>query len=157
MFAFAGPEKMAPMPTPTPEWYRAKELNFETFSLYAINSHNNRQYNHAWGGGLGANYFFTKYLGIGGDAAALYSQNNTAGEFTGKFIARYPIENSRFAPYALVGGGLITDGKTEGFGKAGAGLEYRFTQQLGAKAEYNYNFSNNTNFSEIRVGLGYNF
>jgi hypothetical protein len=59
--------------------------------------------------GAGANLFFTKYIGIGGDG---YSENTT-GPFVdyanGYLILRFPIPNTGIAPYAFGGGGYQWD------------------------------------------------
>lgn len=75
----------------------------------------------AWGGGLGINYFFMRYVGLGIEQS-LFGRNsnsnwaNTAtGDYadygytrwqtTGNLILRYPICSLNLAPYLLIGGG----------------------------------------------------
>jgi hypothetical protein len=62
---------------------------------------------HAWGGGGDLKYFWNRYLGVGLEGFAL-DANNTVGAVLGTLTARFPIGNSRFAPYVFGGvGGLF--------------------------------------------------
>jgi hypothetical protein len=62
---------------------------------------------HAWGGGGDLKYFFTRNLGVGLEGFAL-DGNNTVGAVLGTFTVRFPIGQSRFAPYVFGGvGGLF--------------------------------------------------
>ena len=86
---------------------------------------------HAWGGGLGAKYFVNRYVGVGleGYAASLTASFPYIASYPGVDIAyltlkdtrtigaglatitlRCPIGASRFAPYAILGGGFIAGG-----------------------------------------------
>lgn len=111
--------------------------------------------NDAFGGGVAANYFFTKYLGVGVDG--YYLPEKSIGQVAGSIIARYPM--GHFAPYAIVGGGgLIRSSQALALGKAGLGAEYKFTPNLGLKADYTWNIAQHSpNFGVARVGLSYNF
>lgn len=62
---------------------------------------------HAWGGGGDLKYFWNRYLGVGLEGFAL-DANNTIGAVLGTLTARFPIGNTRFAPYVFGGvGGLF--------------------------------------------------
>ena len=74
-----------------------------------------------WGGGLGVNYIFARYFGVGLEqsvfgrnsnptqpGAANYDPFNygyTRWQTTGNFILRYPVCQWNIAPYLLIGGG----------------------------------------------------
>lgn len=67
--------------------------------------------NHAWGGGGAINYFFTRNFGVGLEGTALratgYNQD-MSGQFGLNLLARLPIGNTGWAPYAIAGvGGFI--------------------------------------------------
>ena len=77
----------------------------------------------AWGGGLGINYIFAKYFGVGLEQSLFGRANGnvssdptnlnddpadyayTRWQTTANFIVRYPICAWNLAPYLLVGGG----------------------------------------------------
>ncbi|MGI8820835.1 MAG: outer membrane beta-barrel protein [Chthoniobacterales bacterium] len=114
---------------PCPTWYADNEFNVSVWGTYAPTTNNYRSdrylgVDHAFGGGIDANYFFRRYFGLGvsGFGLALdnnnfdrrlvtrVDDNNFAGGVVGKLILRYPIPCSRFAPYGFVGGGGIWGG-----------------------------------------------
>jgi hypothetical protein len=138
---------------------------------------------HAWGGGGDIKYFFHRYFGVGVEGFVLDAQKNgfdilldprnqiyihqvtkherAVGATLGTFTLRYPVQCTRFAPYAWGGGGaifgggesdtLITQpipglpnqfptvnahsrhfgGSTKAIGQFGAGLEVRITPHIG--------------------------
>ncbi len=59
-------EVVAP-PAPIQELYRANEWQVDIFGAYAPAGRDGSRFlgDHAWGGGAGVNYFFTKYFGLG--------------------------------------------------------------------------------------------
>ena len=61
---------------PATDFYRDQEWNIDLFAMRAdtYNSYRNDRYlgvDHAWGGGIDANYMFTRYLGAGLEGYAL--------------------------------------------------------------------------------------
>jgi hypothetical protein len=120
------------------DYYRSGELSLDGFGSaslgeYTINhlSGDRVRENTRLGAGAGINYFFTKNIGIGGDA---YSENTT-GPFvdsaSANLILRLPLGQSGFAPYVFGGGGYQFDIAQKGFLQAGGGMEYRFTRHVG--------------------------
>ena len=134
-------------------WYRDHEWSFDLFGTYAFpfQSYRGDQYlgvDRAWGGGLGANYMFNRYLGAGVEGYGLAAAD-AIGQASANLIFRYPVPGSRFAPYAYAGGGVIFNGsptedlvdrpggvrhggETEGMGQFGAGIELRSRQTSGS-------------------------
>jgi len=110
------------------------------------------------GGGFGLNFFFARYFGIGYEAA-WYGNNGTAEHMplSGNFFLRYPICSLNLAPYAMVGGGAAWDGTTVGFGNVGAGLEYRFTNNIGLFVDGRYFYGGSGNVANMRSGLRFAF
>jgi len=108
-----------------------------------------------WGGGVGLNYFFTPYLGIGGDVN-WSDHRGFGGPSTdwamGNLILRLPIGNTGIAPYVFGGGGrqfngLFRDPETgdlfagkryEWVADAGVGVEVRITPGLGVFTDGRY-------------------
>ncbi len=122
----------------------------------------------AWGGGLGLNYFFSRFVGIGVEQD-LYGRNSrgnraqfndfgyTRWATIGNLFLRYPICSWNLAPYMMVGGGAnygnVGGGYVnspssrpnrlagQGFGHVGGGLEYRVTENIGLFSDARYLFS----------------
>jgi hypothetical protein len=182
-----------------------------TANDYRQNSPDRDRYlraDHAWGGGLGAKYFVNRYLGVGleGYAASLTASFPYLATYPGVDIAyltlkdtrtigaglatitlRYPIGASRFAPYALLGGGFIAGGgqvlqfeflgyagrppgtnpyrayadytETRAIGQFGGGLEIRLTRHVGLINDFTWNVvdGRNNNFGMARSGLNFAF
>lgn len=163
---FAGSDKvvMAPAPSPPPIYYRAGEFNVSASfnGLFTQTPYLSDRYygvDHAWGGSLGAAYFFTKYIGAGLNFDG-YRVTSTGTGFIGdlvpRLILRYPI--GQFAPYGFVGAGMIFNGGNPSLSEpsctvgctlrfervehdvkldaqAGAGIEFRLTRNWGIFAE----------------------
>ena len=139
----------------------------------------------AWGGGLGLNYFFSRYIGVGLEQS-VYGRNSkgngaqgndfgyTRWATIGNLFLRYPICSWNLAPYLMVGGGANygnvgggyvggTPNKNagQGFGHVGGGLEYRFTENIGVFSDARYLFSGvtglNNNQLLWRYGLRFAF
>ncbi len=120
--------------------FRAGEWQFDVFGQYSVGKagHVGAFREHGWGGGVGINYFFTRNLGLGVDAAWLDIREDSKFEranpdsdhtalhnFTGSLFLRFPIDSACLAPYLYAGGGFHVDGEQWASGHAGAGLEYR--------------------------------
>jgi hypothetical protein len=146
-------------------YYRCNELSLDAFGVgslgsYTINNLSSKRVrqNSKFGAGAGINYFITKYVGIG---ALAYSEN-TSGTFidnvAGNLILRLPLGQSGFAPYVFGGVGHQFDGAKLWFGQAGAGMEYRFTRNIGAFVDVCAVWPNETKYYGIgRLGLRFAF
>jgi len=126
----------------------------------------------AWGGGIGMNYIFARYFGIGieqdvfGRNSGGYPGANfgyTRWATLGQLIFRYPICSWNLAPYAVIGGGAMYGNwqtaagagglpagqrykmAGQGVGLVGGGLEYRITENIGLFSDARYLFSNVAN------------
>lgn len=149
-------------------FYKSAEGNF-VGSLNGTGS-NSRQFSGrpGWGLGLGASYFFQRYLGVGveQDVFGRTDGGFRRGDFgyirwatIGNVFMRYPIEAWHIAPYAMVGGGAfygntpndtinLGRGRTanyklsgQGFGHLGGGLDFRITRNTGVFSDLRYVFS----------------
>jgi hypothetical protein len=183
--AFAGESEetsknvVAPAPPPL-SLYRSNEWQFDIFGAYAPSGPDSGRYlgDHAWGGGSAVNYFFTRYfgLGLGGDVldGTGRRSGHVSGDFGLNFLARYPIGNTPWAPYAYGGvGGFVTgtDSRFNGFGfrrnnddvffegRVGLGVEYRFCSHIGAFTDGGYNFvdANHADYGLVRAGVRFAF
>lgn len=110
------------------------------------------------GGGFGINFFFARYFGIGYEAS-WYGNNGTAEHMpvNGNLFLRYPICSLNLSPYVMVGGGAGWDGNLVGYGNAGGGLEYRFTDNIGVFVDGRYFYGGPGNVANLRSGLRFAF
>ncbi len=177
---YAGPvEPQQQTYQPQAQWYRNQEWNFDLFGAYAFTS---RPYqsdrflgvDHAWGGGMDANYIFGRYFGIGVEGYGL-AADDAVGQASGNLIFRYPIPGTRFAPYVYAGGGVIFRSNdvedlvdredhvhhqdTEGMGQFGGGFEVRITPNFGVISDFDWNVltGNRDDFGMVRSGLRFAF
>ena len=95
-----------------------------------------------WGGGLGVNYFFTEYIGIGVEQAVGGRGDDAEWATIGYLFLRYPICSISLAPYGMVGGGgAYGTGAGHGLGHVGGGLEYRLSDNIGLFSDARYVYS----------------
>ena len=144
--------------TPAPEpCFKDVELQLDLFGSYTSATSRSR-YNDGFGGGIGVNYFFTRYLGVG-VSGSIYDSHGGVWNADGSIIARYPLELGTLciAPYILGGGGVQTDGVTVGSWHAGGGLEWRATPSIGIFGEGRYTWAEDSDSASARVGLRFVF
>jgi hypothetical protein len=165
--AFAGTttasKEVAPVEAPC--LFRDNELQLDAFGLGDFYRGNfDMSGRPAWGGGLGLNYFFSRFVGIGieqdlygrnskGNGAQLNDFGYTRWATIGNLFLRYPICSWNLAPYLMIGGGAnygnVGGGYVnspnriagQGFGHVGGGLEYRVTETIGLFSDARYLFS----------------
>jgi hypothetical protein len=144
---------------PQQDLFRAGEVQVDAFAAGAAGRYSGQSVN-GFGGGLGVNYFLTKYFGIGVDdtLSSLNGNGHTYNSTQGNIIARLPIESWHLAPYALVGGGATWGTKSQGDGNVGVGAEYRINRSVGIFADSRYLYGNNSlNETLTRAGLRFIF
>lgn len=144
--------------------YTANELSLDFFGAYIAGQ---RGLEHlfdtnirkgTWGGGVGVNYFFTRYIGIGGDIIIPDDGGNFVNNIDGSLIARMPICNSGVAPYLFGGGGRQTQPEWQWTGHLGVGLEYRFNPVTGIFVDSRYIWADKTQDEILfRAGLKFVF
>jgi len=141
--------------TPLTNCFNDRELQLDVFGAYAVGhgpSHAGPIHDHGWGGGLGVNYFFTRYIGVGAEAFWLSAHHNAAkpgsdGDDTvfhnidGSVIFRLPLDNLCLAPYGFIGGGAELDGQSWAYGFVGVGAEYRVVpSKIGIFTDVRWNY-----------------
>lgn len=110
------------------------------------------------GMGLGGNYFFLRYFGIGGDAYSVGTSARFIDSTSGNLILRLPCDQLHLAPYMLGGAGYQFDPNERQFGQVGGGLEYRITQHWGLITDACYVFPDAApNRLVARGGLRFSF
>ena len=145
--------------TPAPEpCFKDVELQLDLFGSYT-NPVSRSSHSDGFGGGLGVNYFFTRYLGAGVSGNVFDGGVHGVWNTDASLIARYPLELGTFclAPYILAGGGLQANGTTTGSWHAGGGLEWRATPQIGVFGEGRYTWAEDNDSATARVGLRFVF
>jgi len=179
--ALAGDEVVSKdykQPAPPTTCFKDTEIQVDLFGSfvnlpyghdeYYTNSRQNRLFHDenrdGGGGGVGVNYFFMRYFGVGVDGDF---DSNVGGlaNYTGKIIFRLPIETHGIciAPYIFAGGGgeslldekdygyyvdphhpghrLYRNKDTFGTWMVGGGLEWRITPMIGIFAEGRYTWA----------------
>ncbi|MEA3209241.1 MAG: hypothetical protein QOE70_2298 [Chthoniobacter sp.] len=135
--------------------FKDTELQLDLFGSYTDTEGGG--YTDGFGGGVGVNFFFMRYLGVGADANIFDGGVNGVWNFSGSLIARFPVELGGLclAPYIFGGGGVQTDGITSGTVHAGGGLEFRVVpQRLGIFAEGRYTWASGSDDStQVRTGV----
>ena len=149
-----------------PDWlFHPNEFTLDLFGSVSIGqetinrlSRERVEDNGRLGLGLGGNYFFHRFLGIGADAYTENTQHSFVDNTSGNFIFRIPIDKIHLAPYGYAGAGYQFDPQGLWFGQLGAGLEVRFTKTIGLFADGRYVFTDGTqNFGLGRLGLRFGF
>jgi len=160
--------------------YTAQELSLDAFGSYIARQRNIehlfdtsiKDHRGWWGGGVGLNYFITRYLGISGDVNMPADGGKLIDDVFGSLILRLPLDPSGFAPYVFGGGGRQIEGwqtvvseedgtvthdygtHWEWEGHAGVGIEYRFNPTTGIFMDGRYIWTKNTDDKLLlRAGL----
>jgi opacity protein-like surface antigen len=148
------------------ELFRARELSIDLFGGVAVGqetlenfSANEVEEDDELGAGIGANFFITRWLGIGADA---YTENTAASVVDNtsvSLILRLPLDEAHLAPYIFAGGGYQFDPDEEEFAQAGAGLEIRVTPNWGLFIDGRYRFydgsDNDVGIARLGVRLAF--
>ncbi len=119
-----------------PQNFRANEFSLD---LYAAANARDLTGEIDYGGGLGANYFFTRGFGAGARVTAWNTTDRFLDEISARLIARAPLWD-RLAPYGYVEGTYDTTDdarfKDGSWGAgAGGGLEIALNEHVRLKAE----------------------
>ncbi|MGH7950385.1 MAG: outer membrane beta-barrel protein [Limisphaerales bacterium] len=146
-------------------FYRAKEFSIDAFASGSLgqetleNASGARvEHNGRLGAGVGLNYYFTRYVGIGGDAYTENTAHNFIDSASGNVLLRLPIGDTGIAPYIFGGAGHQFDQVSQSFGQGGAGIEFRFMKHAGFIVEARYVFADKTdNYGVARAGIRLNF
>lgn len=118
-----------------------------------------------WGGGVTLDYFYTPFVGI--QLSGAWADPGTGDvwhNYLADLVLRYPFEASNFAPYLFVGGGAIVEDNADIMGRAGAGIEFRWTSSFGVFTDWNYSFPGGgggdddiEDYQMIRAGVKFAF
>ena len=141
--------------------YRPMEFSIEGFAGLTLDKdtidnlslHRVEDHGHV-GGGAGANFFFTRWFGVGGEAYTESTDRHAVDSAAGHAYLRFPIDGTGLAPYAFGGGGHIWDPIGASEGHAGAGLEFRFLRNVGIFVDGRWEWTDRLgNFGMGRLGM----
>lgn len=146
---------------PSKALYRANEFSVATFASYQVSGAETGD--SAWGVGLQADAFITRNLGVTVSTSKdQFDEGAVLQNFTLAPVFRLPIADTGFSPYVTGGIGFVFGPGTSRYYFAGAGLEYRFTPNVGAFADYQYVFRGDLSAAVndaqvVRSGLRWTF
>jgi hypothetical protein len=151
--------------TPDYSFYRAQELSLDLFGSGSVGQQTidhftggRIEHNGRLGAGAGLNYFFCRYVGVGGDAYTESTRHDFIDSASGNLIGRLPIGDTGIAPYIFGGGGYQFDEVSQRFGQFGAGIEFRFCKNVGLFVDARYVVADKTdNYGVGRAGLRFSF
>jgi hypothetical protein len=143
--------------------YHPYEFSIDGFGMGALHEYdfNNgvrARHDLRWGGGAGINFFFTKYIGVGGDAWAVDTHHSFVDTTTGNLIVRFPIADTGLAPYIFGGAGYQFEGIDQLVGGGGVGLEFRMVPHFSIFVDARYLAAAKTDdFGVGRAGVRLSF
>jgi hypothetical protein len=155
----AGKGKMPIDPAPLPpSGCQCFAAGTSGFSLYAAAFLGADNFDDSAGAGLSYSYFATENVGVEVDATWGFA-DSAIHTFNASLVLRAPIKSACVAPYALLGGGVHTNGVTEGTFHVGAGIDVRLTPNcLGLFADARYTFAEDSgDYTVVRAGLRMKF
>ena len=144
------------------EKFRANEFSFDFFGSYnrssaKVNDFFDEPEHGDWGGGVGVNYFFLKWLGVGIDSSMHADGGTFVDNVSGSMILRLPIDSASMAPSIFGGGGRYFNAD-EWAVHAGAGIEFRLNPHTGIFIDGRYVWADkSSDSSQIRSGLRFAF
>lgn len=107
------------------------------------------------GGGVNLAYYFTDNIGI--DVSyAVFAFESEIHTVSADLALRYPLNGPGISPYLLLGGGLRTNGATDGIYRVGGGLDFRPNgrDNMGIFADGVYNWvEGDDGFTIARFGI----
>jgi hypothetical protein len=141
------------------------EFSFDAFGVYTTTSRRSfgdlftDNIRHGkFGGGVGVNYFVTRYLGFGADMTMTANGGKFIDNAMGNLILRLPIDKAHLAPYIFGGFGGQFDPRTDWVADAGAGLDFRFNHYTALFIDGRYIWVNNQpDYALFRAGLRFSF
>lgn len=111
------------------------------------------------GGGASLGFFFTEMVGVNISYHAFNTDPSVQHYSTADLVLRLPIHELCIAPYVFGGGGVVTNGATDGLYRAGAGIDFRLDAMgcVGLFVDGSYNWiEDNANHEDgviARVGV----
>jgi hypothetical protein len=146
--------------------YQPYDVSLEAFGIGTVGEHTinhlsgDRIIRHGHlGAGAGLEFFFNRYIGIEAEGFSETTHNTFVNDAGGNVVFRLPIGQTGLAPYAFGGGGheFYPVGNNN-YADGGAGLEFRFTRNIGIFADARFVATEHTGTYGLgRLGLKFNF
>ncbi|HXI84296.1 MAG TPA: hypothetical protein VNL17_09440 [Verrucomicrobiae bacterium] len=139
------------------EPFPSRQLTLDAFGTYATRNREGSSVN-AGGGGLGLDYFLTRYVGIGADT--YIEEWKWPYRVNGSGILRLPLPDqfSKLALYGFGGGGRQFKDIPQFTWHGGGGLEYKLSRNLGIFADAREVFPDKTpDYTLVRGGVSFGF
>lgn len=126
------------------------------FGVFGTGIFPESHYDEAFGGGVSLAYFYNENLGFD-LGAAVFSTDSEIQNYTLDAVYRLPF--NCIAPYVLAGGGVHTNGETEGLFRFGGGVDFRVFNGSSIFADGIYNLVGGDvdNYAIARLGLRFSF
>ncbi|MDP9292661.1 MAG: porin family protein [Verrucomicrobiota bacterium] len=164
-------------PRTTEDCFRDHEFQVDVFGIGAAALSNQERIigDHAFGAGIGLNYFFSRNLGVGleGNWLSPSSDKDDIGTAGLNVFVRFPCKDTCFAPYAFLGPDVVFNAdevargdtpqhsNNDAFlaGHAGLGVEYRFNRTVGIFVDGRYTVveKGHNDFGSVRTGFRFAF
>lgn len=138
------------------ELFRDTEFQIDGFYHQFFGKHGNHKIHTGAGGGFGFNFIFARYFGVGIENFWT-SESDATYHLNGFGILRYPIDALHIAPYGLIGGGAGLGNNSYGYFNLGAGLEVRFTPNIGTFVDSRWYVGSEAKGADLRAGLRLSF
>lgn len=108
------------------------------------------------GGGISLGYYFTENFGLDFSAAGFATESEVQN-YTLDAVYRFPLDC--IAPYILAGGGVHTNGQTEGLFRFGGGVDFRLFEGTSLFADGIYTIPGGEveEYTTARIGLRFAF
>ncbi len=137
------------------EKYLPNQLSLDLFGTYTTRDRFGTRADN-YGGGVGLNYFLTRYVGIGVDS--YLEEGRWPYRVNGSAIFRIPLGATGLAPYALGGGGREFKYVSQYSWHAGGGLEFRLNSHTGIFGDGRRVFPDKTgDYALWRAGIRISF
>ncbi len=126
--------------------FSANELSLDFFGTYlATERHFNQIFktrieHGTWGGGVGANYFWSKDVGLSVDTSMQHGGPKFVDHVVGNLVVRLPIDIAHIAPYVFAGGGYRFNQRNSWIADVGTGLDFRLNHHFGIFGDARYVF-----------------
>lgn len=126
------------------------------FGIFGAGLFPESHYEDSLGGGVSLGYFYNENFGFD-FSAAIFSTDSEVHNYTIDAVYRLPF--NCIAPYVLAGGGVHTNGETEGLFRFGGGVDFRLFNghSLFADGIYNLVGGDVDNYAVARLGLRFSF
>ena len=135
------------------------ELQLDVYGAFAGTY--GEQHEDGWGGGIGLNYYFSRYIGLGVDGTVTDGEGSELWHIHGHILARWPIDTGSIclAPYLKAGGGYQVNGDGDWSYGVGGGLEVRITPRFGVFGEGGYYWADgqDENYAQAKAGIRFIF